>query len=54
MGVKRGITLREEHRLRMFERVEVMGDCRKLHGKELHNLCFSLNIIVMIQSWRMR
>jgi hypothetical protein len=44
------ITLREEHRLRVFEnrvlrrifgpkRHEVMGEWRKLHSGELHNLC---------------
>jgi hypothetical protein len=43
------LTLREEHRLRVFEnrvlrrifgtnRDEVTGDCRKLHNEELHNL----------------
>jgi hypothetical protein len=50
MGVKLGsLTLREEHRLRVFKnrvlrrifgpkRDEVMGDWRKLHEEELHNL----------------
>jgi hypothetical protein len=43
------LTLREEHRLRVFEnrvlrrifgpkRDEVLGDMRKLHKEELHNL----------------
>jgi hypothetical protein len=43
------LTLKEEHRLRMFEnrvireifgpkREEVTGDWRKIHNKELHNL----------------
>jgi hypothetical protein len=43
------LTLREEHRLRVFEnrvlrrifgpkRDEVTGDWRKLHNEELHNL----------------
>jgi hypothetical protein len=43
------LTLREEHRLRVFEnrvlrrifgpkRDEVTGGCRKLHNEELHNL----------------
>jgi hypothetical protein len=42
------LTLREEHRLRVFDRVlrrifgpkgdEVTGEWRKLHNKELHNL----------------
>jgi hypothetical protein len=39
------LALREEHRLRAFEkniwseeRVEVSGDWRRLHNEELHNL----------------
>jgi hypothetical protein len=55
------VTLREEHRLRVFEnRVlrrifgprgdEVAGDWRKLHNEELHNLYSSPNIIRMIKS----
>jgi hypothetical protein len=59
------ITLREEHRLRVFEnrvlrrifrpkRDEVTGDWRKLHIDELHNLYSSPNIIRMIKSRRMR
>jgi hypothetical protein len=58
-------TLREEHRLRVFEnrvltrifgpkRDEVTGDWRKLHNEELHNLYSSSNIIRMIKSRRMR
>jgi hypothetical protein len=58
-------TLREDHRLRVFEnrvlskmygpkRDEVMGDWRKLHNEELHNLYSSTNIIRMIKSRRMR
>jgi hypothetical protein len=50
------LTLREEHRLRVFEnrvlrrifgskRDEVTGECRKLHNEELHNLYPSPNII---------
>jgi hypothetical protein len=50
------LTLREEHRLRVFEnrvlrrifgpkRDAVTGYCRKLHNKELHNLYSSPNII---------
>jgi hypothetical protein len=59
------LTLREEHRLRMFEnRVlrrifgpkgdEVTGEWRKLHGGELHNLYSSQDIIRQIKSRRMR
>jgi hypothetical protein len=59
------VTLREEHRLRVFEnRVlrgifgskgdEVIGGWRKLHNEELHNLYCSSNIIKMIKSRRMR
>jgi hypothetical protein len=46
------LTLREEHRLRVFEnrvlkriygpkRDEVTGDWRKLHNEELHNLYYT-------------
>jgi hypothetical protein len=35
-------------------RDEVMGDWRKLHNEELHNLYFSPNIIRIIRSRRMR
>jgi hypothetical protein len=56
------LTLREEHRLRVFEnrvlrrifdakRDEVTGDWRKLHNEELRNLYSSPNIIM---SRRMR
>jgi hypothetical protein len=59
------LTLREEHRLRVFEnrvlrgifgpkRDEVMGEWRKLHNGELHNLCSSPDIIRQIKSRRMR
>jgi hypothetical protein len=59
------LTLREEHRLRVFEnrvlrriftpkRDEVTGDWRKLHNKELHNSYSSSSIIRMIKSRRMR
>jgi hypothetical protein len=55
------LTLREEHRLRVFEnRVlrrifrpkgdEVTGGWRKLHNEELHNLYSSPSIIIMIKS----
>jgi hypothetical protein len=56
--------LREECRLRVFEnrvlrrifgpeRVEVMGEWRKLHIKELGDLYSSPNIISVIKSRRM-
>jgi hypothetical protein len=59
------LTLREEHRLRVFEnRVlrrifgskmdEVTGAWRKLHNKELRNLYSSPSIIRIIKSRRMR
>jgi hypothetical protein len=59
------LTLREEHRLRVFEnsvlrrifgpkRDEVTGGWRKLHNEKLHNLQPSPSIIRMIKSRRMR
>jgi hypothetical protein len=59
------LTLREEHRLRVFEnrvlrrifgpkRDEVTGGWRKRHNEELHNLYSSPSIIRMIKSRRMR
>jgi hypothetical protein len=59
------LTLREEHRLRVFEnRVlrgmfgpkgdEVTGEWRKLHNEEVHNLYSSSDIIRQIKSSRMR
>jgi hypothetical protein len=65
MGVTLGsLTLREEHRLRVFEnRVlrrifepkgdEVTGDWGKLHNEELHNLYSSPNIIRQIKSMKL-
>jgi hypothetical protein len=61
----RSLTLREEHRLRVFEkrvlrrifgprRDEVTGNWRKLHNEELHNLYSLPNIIRMIKSRRTR
>jgi hypothetical protein len=59
------LTLREEHRLRVFEnrvlrrifgprRDEVTGDWRKLHNEEVHNLYSLPTTIRMIKSRRMR
>jgi hypothetical protein len=59
------LTLREEHRLRVFEnrvlrrifgpkRDEVTDEWRKLHNKELHYLYSSQSIIRIIKSRRMR
>jgi hypothetical protein len=58
------LTLREEHRLRVFEnrvlrrilrpkRDEVTGGWRKLHNEELHNVYSSPSIIRMIKSRKM-
>jgi hypothetical protein len=58
------LTLREENRLRVFEnrmlqrifgptRDEVMGEWRKLHSGEHHNLYSSPDIIRQIKSRRM-
>jgi hypothetical protein len=58
------VTLREEHRLRVFEnrvlrgilgpkRDEVTGEWRKLHSGELHNLYSSPDTIRQIKSRRM-
>jgi hypothetical protein len=59
------LTLREEHRLTVFEnsvlrrifgpkRNEIAGEWRKLHNEELHILYSSQNIIRQIKSRRMR
>jgi hypothetical protein len=59
------LTLREEHRLRVFEnrvlrrifgpkRFEVTGDVRKLHNEELYNLYSSPDIIRINKSRSMR
>jgi hypothetical protein len=58
------LTLREEHRLRVFEnrvlrrifrpkRDEVTGEWRKLHNENLHDLYYSPNITRIIKSTRM-
>jgi len=58
------LTLREEHRLRVFEnrvlrifgpkRDEVTGEWKKLHNEELNNLYSSPDILRVIKSRRMR
>ena len=57
----RSLTLREGHRLKVFEnkvlrkisgakRDEITGEWRKLHNYELHALCSSPNIIRNLKS----
>jgi hypothetical protein len=59
------MTLREEHRLKVFEnrvlrrilgpkRDEIVGGWGKLCNAELHNLCSSQSIIKMMKPRRMR
>jgi hypothetical protein len=65
MGEALSLTLREEHRLRVFEnrvlrrifgpeRDEVTGGWRKLHNEELHGLYSSPSIVRVIKARRMR
>jgi hypothetical protein len=65
MGVKLGLTLRKEQRLRVFEnrvlrrifgpkRDEATVEWRKLHNEELNEPYSSPNIIRVIKSRRMR
>jgi len=55
------LTLREEHKLRMFEnrvlrrtfgleREEVAGGWRRLHNEGLHKLCVSSNVMRVVKS----
>ena len=59
------LTLREDRKLRVCEnmvlrrifgprRDEVMGECRRLHNEELHDLYPSPNIVRVIKSRRIR
>jgi hypothetical protein len=59
------LILREEHRLKIFvnrvqriifepKRDKIIGGWRNVYNEGLHSLYFSLNIITMIKSRRMR
>jgi hypothetical protein len=64
--ITRSLTLREQHRLRVFEkkrllrrifrpkRDEVTAEWRKLHNEELHDLYSSPSIIRVIKARKMR
>jgi hypothetical protein len=65
MGVKHGLTLWEEHRLRVFKnriprkifgskREEVTGEWRKLHSEELQYLYCSPDIVRKVMPRRRR
>jgi hypothetical protein len=65
MGVKPSLTLREEHRLRVFEnrvlrrlfgskRDKVTGGWRKQHNEDLHGLYSSPTIVTVIKARKMR
>jgi hypothetical protein len=64
MGVKLGLTVKEKHRLGLFENSvlrrifgpkgdEVLGGWRKLHNEELHDMYSSPRIIRVVNSRRM-
>ena len=46
----------ENRVLRIFgpNREDVTGECRKLHNEELNDLYFSLNVVRMVKSRRIR
>jgi hypothetical protein len=63
--VTRSLTLREEHRLRVFDnralrrifgpkRDDVIGGWRKLHNEELQNLYPSPNVFIIVKSRKTR
>jgi hypothetical protein len=63
MGSKLGLTLREEHRLKVFENtvLRIFGpkrdedeSWRKLHNDEFHSLYSSRKIVRVIKSRRMK
>jgi hypothetical protein len=64
MGAKLGLSLREEHGLKVFEnrvfrrifgpKMEEDGSWRKLHNDELHSLYSSPNIVRVTESRRIR